>query len=158
MSPEQCRGLALDARSDVYACGMLMYELATGRLPFTGDDGALTARRQVTEEPARPSVHMPEIDPLFESVIMKAIAKEPAARQQSMRHLRSELRELLAPVAVSMDAAPESRSIPAPSSLATGVPLPSSDEGRESWLEVQSEGMTSFLFEHRNAYQEAAER
>lgn len=157
MSPEQCRGLALDARSDVYACGMLMYELATGRLPFTGDDGALTARRQVTEEPARPSLHMPEIDPLFESVIMKAIAKEPAARQQSMRHLRSELRELLAPVAVSMDAAPESQSIPAPSSSASGVPPPSGDEGRENWLEVQSEGMTAFLFEHRNAYQEAEE-
>ena len=106
MSPEQCKGMSLDARSDVYACGMLMYELATGKLPFTGDDPSLTARRQVTEEPAPPSSHMPDIDPLFESVILRAISKDPAARQQSMRHLRAELRELLAPVAVSMELGP----------------------------------------------------
>jgi serine/threonine-protein kinase len=163
MSPEQCQGLALDARSDVYACGMLMYELATGKLPFTGHDAALTARRQVTEEPAPPSVHMPDIDPLFESVIMKAISKDPSARQASMRHLRAELRELLAPVAVSMDSGGESRAFsmdPGPTSEPEpAFPKPSATGkvGRESWLELQSEGMTSFLFEHQNQLQEVAD-
>ena len=159
MSPEQCRGMVLDARSDVYACGMLMYELATGRLPFTGDDPALTARRQVTEEPQPPSAFMPDLDPLFESVILKAIAKDPAARQQSMRHLRAELRELLAPVAVSMDTSPESRaSLTVPDSSPDLRPSPpSASAPRESWLELQSEGMTSFLFEHQGQLDEVAD-
>ena len=160
MSPEQCQGLVLDARSDVYACGMLMYELATGRLPFTGNDAALTARRQVTEQPARPSTILPDIDPLFESVIMKAIAKDPGARQQSMRHLRAELRELLAPVAVLMDAGPESRAaLVEPVSTPEPRLSPPSDgeAGRSSWLELQSEGMTSFLFEHQNQLDEVAD-
>ena len=160
MSPEQCQGFALDARSDVYACGMLLYELATGNLPFTGDDPGLTARRQVTEAPAPPSSHMPDIDPLFESVIMKAIAKDPGARQQSMRHLRAELRELLAPVAVSMESAPESRAwldVESPTAEPRPSPPSGEDTGRESWLQLQSEGMTSFLFEHQNQLNEVAD-
>jgi serine/threonine-protein kinase len=160
MSPEQCQGMVLDARSDVYACGMLMYELATGKLPFTGDDAALTARRQVTEEPPPPSAFMPDIDPLFESVILKAIAKDPAARQQSMRQLRAELRELLAPVAVSMDTATDSRAslmVPGSSPDLLGATPPSAPAPRESWLELQSEGMTSFLFEHQGQVDEVAD-
>ncbi len=161
MSPEQCQGFVLDARSDVYACGMLMYELATGKLPFTGEDAGLTARRQVTDMPAPPSTFMPDIDPLFESVIMKAISKDPAARQQSMRHLRTELRELLAPVAVLMEPAPESRAWLEPE-VAASSPKPSATVATggsepESWLQLQSEGMTSFLFEHQSQLNEVAD-
>ncbi len=161
MSPEQCQGFVLDARSDVYALGMLMYELATGKLPFTGEDPGITARRQVTDAPTPPSSFMPDIDPLLESIIMKAIAKDPGERQQSMRHLRTELRELLAPVAVSMESAPESRAwleLESPtSSEALPRPPAGKDPGRESWLELQSEGMTSFLFEHQNQLNEVAD-
>ena len=97
MSPEQCMGAELDARSDVYACGVLLYELATGVLPFDGEPADILAR-QIRERPAPPSSVLPDLDPLFEAIIMKALAKDPAERQQNMRQLRAELKELLAPV------------------------------------------------------------
>jgi serine/threonine protein kinase len=97
MSPEQCMGGEVDARSDIYACGVLLYELATGVLPFDGEAADILAR-QIREQPAPPSTVMPDLDPLFEAIIMKALAKDPGERQQNMRQLRAELKELLAPV------------------------------------------------------------
>jgi serine/threonine protein kinase len=97
MSPEQCMGKEVDARADVYACGVLLYELATGILPFDGDPADILVR-QIRELPKPPSSVMPDIDPLFEAIIMKALAKDPGERQQNMRQLRAELKELLAPV------------------------------------------------------------
>jgi serine/threonine protein kinase len=97
MSPEQCMGAEVDARSDIYACGVLLYELATGVLPFDGEAVDILAR-QIREVPAPPSSVMPDLDPLFEAIIMKALAKDPGERQQNMRQLRAELKELLAPV------------------------------------------------------------
>ena len=97
MSPEQCMGGEVDQRSDVYACGILLYELATGVLPFDGEAADILAR-QIREPPTPPSTVIPDLDPLFEAIIMKALAKDPGERQQNMRQLRTELKELLAPV------------------------------------------------------------
>ena len=94
MSPEQCRGDDLDARSDVYACGIVLYELATGQTPFTGDRPAQILNKHQFTPPLPPSKIAP-IDPVLEHIIMKALAKEADDRQQSMRELRSELRDLL---------------------------------------------------------------
>ncbi len=97
MSPEQVKGSEIDARSDIYACGVLLYELATGQLPFSGD-AAEVLRKQLMDPPPPPSLVTPDIDPLLESIIMRALSKNIGDRQPTMRHLRAELKELLAPV------------------------------------------------------------
>jgi serine/threonine protein kinase len=98
MSPEQCRGDELDARSDVYACGIVLYELATGQVPFTSERPQSILNKHQFTEPVAPSLVRPGVDPLLERIILKALAKEPDERPQNMRELRAELRELLAPV------------------------------------------------------------
>ena len=124
MSPEQCMGREVDQRSDVYACGILLYELATGVLPFDGEAADILAR-QIRELPAPPSSVMPDLDPLFEAIIMKALAKDPGERQQNMRQLRTELKELLSPVLLEAGGgqSPESSS-----AMAAPSPLESSDD------------------------------
>ena len=97
MSPEQCRGDELDARSDVYACGVVLYELATGQVPFTSERPQSILNKHQFTEPIAPSMVRPGVDPLLEKIILKALAKEPEDRPQNMRELRAELRELLAP-------------------------------------------------------------
>ena len=96
MSPEQCRGDELDARSDVYACGVVLYELATGQLPFLSDRPESILNKHQFTAPLAPNVVRPGVDPELERIILKALSKEPDDRPQNMRELRAELRELLA--------------------------------------------------------------
>ena len=95
MSPEQCRGHLLDGRSDIYSCGVMLYELATGQLPFEGPTPGEILIQHLRAEAPWPRRVAPDVDPRLEAVIMKALAKDPAERQQSMRDLRRELRALL---------------------------------------------------------------
>jgi serine/threonine protein kinase len=96
MSPEQCRGEQLDGRSDVYSCGIMLYELATGQTPFSAPTPVALLNRHMNVEPTPPSLITPSIDSRLESIILKALAKDPGERQQSMRDLRRELGALLA--------------------------------------------------------------
>jgi serine/threonine protein kinase len=120
MSPEQCRGDELDARSDVYACGVVLYELATGQVPFTAERPQSILNKHQFTEPMKPAMIRPGVDPLLEKIILRALSKEPEDRPQNMRELRAELRELLAPTSAMAGAPASSRGGSLGRSMGTG--------------------------------------
>lgn len=91
LSPEQARGESVDARSDVYAAGCVLYELITGEPPFTGDSPVAVAYQHVREDPNPPSSVNPAVSPELDAVVLKALAKGPANRYQSAAEMRSDL-------------------------------------------------------------------
>ncbi|MBI2389536.1 MAG: protein kinase [Deltaproteobacteria bacterium] len=95
MAPEQARGRDVDARADIYACGVMLYEMATGNVPFTGPDFVSVLVAHVTLDPRPPSSIDAAIDRRFEHVILRALAKDPRARYQTAREVRAELRAIL---------------------------------------------------------------
>ncbi|GAA1253557.1 Stk1 family PASTA domain-containing Ser/Thr kinase [Prauserella halophila] len=91
LSPEQARGERVDARSDVYAAGCVLYELVTGDPPFTGDSPVAVAYQHVREDPKPPSAMNPEVSPELDAVVLKALAKGADNRYQSAAEMRSDL-------------------------------------------------------------------
>jgi serine/threonine-protein kinase len=130
MSPEQCAGAEqLDGRSDVYTCGVVLYELATGQLPFTAPTPMGLLNRHMHRPPPSPRTVCFEVSPELEAVILKALAKHPADRQQSMRELRNELRSL---DPTSTAATPRAALVKLPKSIDTA---PNSVDTTPDWLE-----------------------
>jgi eukaryotic-like serine/threonine-protein kinase len=91
LSPEQARGEPVDARSDVYATGCVLYELLTGQPPFVGDNPVSVAYQHVREDPRPPSALNREVSPDVDAVVLKALAKNRANRYQSAAEMRSDL-------------------------------------------------------------------
>ena len=91
VSPEQAQGRDLQASSDLYSLGVVLYEAATGKLPFDGDSPVATALKQVQEQAVRPTNINPHIDPQLEQVIGFAMAKDPRARYSTADAMRRDL-------------------------------------------------------------------
>jgi eukaryotic-like serine/threonine-protein kinase len=119
LSPEQARGERVDARSDLYSTGCLLYELLTGRPPFTGDSPVAIAYQHVRENPVPPSRVDPEIPAWADSIVLKAMAKDPADRYQSAAEMRTDIQRALSGVPV---AAPPRNADMYPSTQRLGPP------------------------------------
>ncbi|WP_413758168.1 Stk1 family PASTA domain-containing Ser/Thr kinase [Streptomyces sp. MMBL 11-3] len=95
LSPEQAKGEPVDARSDLYSAGCLLYELLTVRPPFIGDSPVAVAYQHVREEPQPPSVFDPEITPEMDAIVLKALTKDPDYRYQSADEMRADIEACL---------------------------------------------------------------
>ena len=95
LSPEQAKGETVDARSDLYSTGCLMYELLTGRPPFVGDSPVAVAYQHVREEPQPPSSYDPEVTPAIDAVVLKSLAKSADQRYQSATEMRADIERVL---------------------------------------------------------------
>ncbi len=92
MSPEQIKGKVVDGRSDIFSVGVVLYEMLTGEKPFPGQNITTVIYKIVNEEPTQPRDIDGSIHPGLNSIVMKALAKEPAERYQSCRDLFEDLR------------------------------------------------------------------
>ncbi|MFJ1972639.1 Stk1 family PASTA domain-containing Ser/Thr kinase [Streptomyces sp. NPDC087903] len=95
LSPEQAKGEQVDARSDLYSTGCLLYELLTVRPPFVGDSPVAVAYQHVREEPQPPSVFDAEITPEMDAIVLKALTKDPNYRYQSADEMRIDIEACL---------------------------------------------------------------
>lgn len=97
MSPEQAMGLALDARSDLYTTGVVLFELFTGQRPFPGGEAAEVMRRHVSSEPPRPSSLRPDIPEYLERIVLACLAKRPERRPAGAAELYGALKRVVVP-------------------------------------------------------------
>ena len=104
LSPEQARGEQVDARSDLYSAGCLLFELLTGRPPFVGDSPVSVAYQHVREEPVSPSALDPEVPPAIDAITLKALAKSVDERYQSATEMRDDIDRALEGRAVTAPA------------------------------------------------------
>ncbi|MFD3331133.1 Stk1 family PASTA domain-containing Ser/Thr kinase [Streptomyces sp. NPDC058700] len=95
LSPEQAKGEQVDARSDLYSAGCLLYELLTVRPPFIGDSPVAVAYQHVREEPQAPSNFDAEITPEMDAIVLKALVKDPDYRYQSADEMRADIEACL---------------------------------------------------------------
>jgi eukaryotic-like serine/threonine-protein kinase len=127
LSPEQARGESVDARSDVYASGCVLFELLTGEPPFTGDSPVAVAYQHVREDPRKPSDVNQQVPASLDAVVLKALSKNPMNRYQSAAEMRADLVRVLSgqrPKAPMIMSEEERTSMLAPSPTSTEVMPP----------------------------------
>jgi serine/threonine-protein kinase len=118
LSPEQARGADVSAGSDLYSVGVVLYEMLTGEVPFTGDTAVEIAMKHVNETPRPPSARAPGIPADLDRVVLRCLAKSPADRYQTSEELDSDLARVEAGLPVSRETAQAATVVLAGSSTA----------------------------------------
>ncbi|MGW7824313.1 protein kinase domain-containing protein [Streptomyces puniciscabiei] len=96
LSPEQARGEQVDVRTDLYSTGCLLYELLTRRPPFTGDTPLAVAMQHLSAPPMPPSAHVPQLPTAYDTLVLRALAKDRADRYQTAEEMRDAIGKVLA--------------------------------------------------------------
>jgi serine/threonine-protein kinase len=103
LSPEQARGAPVDSRSDLYSLGIVLYEMLTGKVPFTGDTPVEIAMKHLSQVPEPPSKLRPNIPHDLDAVVMRALAKDPEQRYSSAEEMDADLARVARGVAVARE-------------------------------------------------------
>jgi beta-lactam-binding protein with PASTA domain/predicted Ser/Thr protein kinase len=111
LSPEQARGAPVDQTSDLYSTGIVLYELLTGTVPFTGETPVEIAMKHLSQVPAPPSSHRAEIPRDLDYVVLRALAKDPADRYHSAEDMDSDLERIGRGIGVSAETAEAATSV-----------------------------------------------
>jgi eukaryotic-like serine/threonine-protein kinase len=103
LSPEQARGAQVDQRSDLYSVGVVLYELLSGKVPFTGESPVEIAMKHLSDTPPPPSELNPEVPEELDKIVMRALAKDPARRYQSAEEMDADLERVARGLSVSRE-------------------------------------------------------
>jgi len=122
LSPEQARGAPVDQRSDIYSVGIVLYELLTGKLPFTGETPLEIAMKHLSEIPTAPSELRPDIPADLDMVVLRALAKDPEDRFQSAEEMERELTRVASGAGVTSETAEAATAVLAGAGLADTAP------------------------------------
>jgi eukaryotic-like serine/threonine-protein kinase len=122
LSPEQARGAPVDQRSDVYSVGIVLYELLTGTLPFTGETPLEIAMKHLSEVPKPPSELRAEVPADLDMVVLRALAKDPADRFESAEEMEKELTRVAGGGGVTSETAEAATAVLAGAGLADTAP------------------------------------
>src|SRR5262249_49643050 len=105
LSPEQARGAPVDQRSDVYSVGVVLYEMLTGKVPFTGETPLEIAMKHLSEVPVPPSEKRPDVSEDLDSIVLRALAKDPEDRYQTAQEMDADLSRVQRGLAISSETA-----------------------------------------------------
>ncbi len=136
LSPEQARGEVVDARSDLYSTGCVIYELLTDRPPFVGESPVSVAYQHVSEQPIPPSQLDSQVTPQIDAVVLRALAKDPDARYQTAAEFKADVDRAIvgAPVTAPVPVVPP---VAEPTAMMAPVATPEEEEKKRSpWLWV----------------------
>ena len=114
LSPEQARGAPVDQTSDLYSTGIVLYELLTGSVPFTGETPVEIAMKHLSQAPVPPSTHRPEVPRDLDYVVLRALAKDPSDRYHSAEEMDSDLERIARGIGVSAETAEAATSVLSP--------------------------------------------